>query len=143
MALYISRYYTNPELGLRFALFWASNAVAGSLSGPLSLGLLSLSGTHGLKGWQWLFLIEGAITCFLAVVAYLYLPHSAPKPKSFFGRSWNIFTEREASILTTRVLRDDATKGYTHNKPVNVQDLKDTFLDWKVYGHVVSAFLSM
>ncbi|KFY77654.1 hypothetical protein V499_03001 [Pseudogymnoascus sp. VKM F-103] len=143
MALYISRYYTNPELGLRFALFWASNAVAGSLSGPLSLGLLSLSGTHGLKGWQWLFLIEGAVTCFLAVVAYLYLPHSAPKPKSFFGKSWNIFTEREAAILTTRVLRDDATKGYTQGKSVQIQDLKDTFMDWKIYGHVVSAFLSM
>ncbi|OBT41299.1 hypothetical protein VE00_08450 [Pseudogymnoascus sp. WSF 3629] len=117
--------------------------IPGSLSGPLSLGLLSISGTHGLKGWQWLFLIEGAVTCFLAVVAYLYLPHSAPKPKSFFGKSWNIFTEREASILTTRVLRDDATKGHTQGKSVQVQDLKDTSMDWRIYGHVVSAFLSM
>jgi sugar phosphate permease len=56
-ALYISKFYTNQELGLRFAIFWASNSVAGSLSGPLSIGLLSLRGNHGLKGWQWLFLI--------------------------------------------------------------------------------------
>lgn len=57
MALYISKYYTNQELGLRYAFFWASNSIAGSLSGPLSLGLISLRGRGGLAGWQWLFLI--------------------------------------------------------------------------------------
>lgn len=57
MALYISRYYTNQELALRYAIFWASNSVAGALGGPLSIGLLSLRGRYGLHGWQWLFLI--------------------------------------------------------------------------------------
>lgn len=55
--LYISRYYTNKELGLRYAIFWASNAFAGMLGGPLAVGLLSLGGRGGLHGWQWLFLI--------------------------------------------------------------------------------------
>jgi len=57
MVLYISKFYTNQELGVRYALFWASNSFAGALSGPLSIGLLSLRGKHGLAGWQWLFLI--------------------------------------------------------------------------------------
>lgn len=57
MAVYISRYYTNQELALRFALFWASNSIAGALSGPLAIGLISLKGKGGLTGWQWLFLI--------------------------------------------------------------------------------------
>jgi sugar phosphate permease len=61
MVLYISKFYTNQELGLRFALFWASNSIAGALGGPLSIGLLSLRGQHGLAGWQWLFLIGKAI----------------------------------------------------------------------------------
>lgn len=56
-ALYISRYYTHGELALRYSLFWASNAFAGALGGPLSAGLLSLAGQGGLAGWQWLFLI--------------------------------------------------------------------------------------
>ena len=56
-ALYISKYYTNDELALRYAIFWASNSVAGALGGPLSIGLLSLRGKGGLHGWQWLFLI--------------------------------------------------------------------------------------
>lgn len=56
-ALYITRYYTPQELGLRYALFWASNSIAGAVSGPLAIGLLSLRGKGGLAGWQWLFLI--------------------------------------------------------------------------------------
>jgi sugar phosphate permease len=57
MALYISKFYTNQELGLRYAFFWASNSIAGALSGPLAVGLLSLGGRHGLAGWRWLFLV--------------------------------------------------------------------------------------
>ncbi|GAB0133680.1 hypothetical protein EsDP_00002080 [Epichloe bromicola] len=56
-ALYLSGYYVNGELALRLAVFWASNAFAGALGGPLSIGLLSLRGRGGLEGWQWLFLI--------------------------------------------------------------------------------------
>jgi len=57
MALYISKWYTNDEIGLRYACFWASNSIAGIVSGPLSIGLISLRGRSGLAGWQWLFLI--------------------------------------------------------------------------------------
>lgn len=56
-ALYISKFYTNDELALRYAIFWASNSIAGALGGPLSLGLLSLGGRGGLQGWQWLFIV--------------------------------------------------------------------------------------
>ncbi|PLB52113.1 MFS general substrate transporter [Aspergillus steynii IBT 23096] len=142
-ALYISKYYTNQELALRYAIFWASNNFAGILGGPLAIGLLSLGGRHGLKGWQWLFLIEGILTSFLGIIAYIYLPHSAATPKSFFGKSLNMFTPREASILTTRVINNDPTKAYRRKKRVSVSDILETSQDWRVYGHIVAAFLSM
>ncbi|SPN98645.1 related to nicotinamide mononucleotide permease [Cephalotrichum gorgonifer] len=143
MALYISRFYTNQELGLRFAFFWASNSIAGMLSGPLAIGLLSLRGKHGLAGWQWLFLIEGVLTCVLSVFAYLYLPHGAAAPKVFFNRSASLFNDRQASIIVTRVLRNDPTKALRHGKPVLPSHILETFADWKLYGHIISAFLTM
>ncbi|KAM0344500.1 hypothetical protein ACHAPU_007473 [Fusarium lateritium] len=142
-ALYISRYYTNQELALRYAIFWASNSFAGALGGPLSIGLLSLRGRDGLHGWQWLFLIEGALTCVLGIFAYLYFPHNAAKPKSFFGKSYNIFTDREASILVTRVIRNDPTKALQYGQPVLFSHMVDTFTDWRLYGHLAAGFLSM
>lgn len=128
---------------MRFAIFWASNSFAGALGGPLSIGLLSLRGNGGLHGWQWLFLLEGVLTSCLAVAAYFYLPHGPAKPKVFFGKSWNIFTPRQASIIVTRVIRNDPTKALRYGKPVLPSHILETFMDWRLYGHLVGAFLSM
>lgn len=83
------------------------------------------------------------MTCFLAVVAYLYLPHGPAKPKRFFGHSFNIFTPRQASVIVTRVIRNDPTKALRYGKPVLPAHIVATFMDWRLYGHIVAAFLSM
>lgn len=84
------------------------------------------------------------MTCFLGIVAYLYLPHGAAKAKSFFGKTiFNIFTEREASILVTRVIRNDPTKALRYGKPVLISHILETFTDWRLYGHLAAALLSM
>jgi hypothetical protein len=31
------------------------------IAAPLAAGLLMLDGTNGLRGWQWVFLLEGAL----------------------------------------------------------------------------------
>ncbi|GAB7335704.1 hypothetical protein MBLNU13_g08007t3 [Cladosporium sp. NU13] len=142
-ALYISRYYTNRELGLRFVLFWASNSIAGALAGPLAIGLLSLRGRSGLAGWQWLFLIEGVLTCILGAAAYVYLPHNAAAPKVFFGKSIKIFNRDEAMIIVDRVTRDDPSKADTHKRRVLPSHMFETFADWRIYGHLVAGLLSM
>ena len=41
---------------------------------PIGAGLLSLNGTLGLAGWQWLFLIEGLPAIALGFIAFAYLP---------------------------------------------------------------------
>ena len=57
MTFYLTRFYRNGELALRFAIFWSANSIAGIVSGIVALGLLSLNGHGGLASWQWLFLI--------------------------------------------------------------------------------------
>ncbi len=47
------------------ALFMVSVPVASFVGSPLSAVILGLDGTLGLKGWQWLFIIEGLPTCLL------------------------------------------------------------------------------
>lgn len=62
----------------------------------------------------------------------------------FFGRSSvKLFTDRQAAIIVTRVLRNDPTKAFRYGQPVLPSHIVATFGDWKLYGHIISAFLSM
>lgn len=75
--------------------------------------------------------------------AYLYLPHNAASPKKFFGFSFSVFNDQQASILVTRVIRDDPQKVLDNKKTVKQRDFVGTFTDWRLYGHLIAAFLSM
>jgi hypothetical protein len=41
------------------------------------------------------------------------------------------------------VIRNDPTKASSYGKPVLPSHIVATFADWRLYGHLVSAFLSM
>ncbi|KAK8845317.1 hypothetical protein IAR55_006030 [Kwoniella newhampshirensis] len=141
MAWYITRFYKNGELSLRLAIFWAANSFAGMVSGPLALGILrGLNHKHGWHGWQWLFLIEGLMTIFVSVLALLYFPSSPMEG----GKSllFPILNERDAAILSARVLLDDPKKEFVRGSRIQFVDVKDTLLDWRLYGHCCAAFLS-
>jgi len=72
--LYLT-YWVPVSRRTRFtAVFMAAIPLSGVISGPLS-GLImhTMDGWNGLKGWQWLFLIEGAPALLFAVVVYFYL----------------------------------------------------------------------
>ena len=45
-----------------------ATAMAGVIGAPISSALLQLDGAFGLRGWQWLFLVEGLPAILLAPV---------------------------------------------------------------------------
>ena len=48
-------------------------AFSGLIGSPLSGWLLSLDGVLGLRGWKWLFILEGAPAVILAPFCLVYL----------------------------------------------------------------------
>lgn len=54
----------------------SATAAAGLLGGPLAAALLSLDGVLGLRGWRWLFLLEGIPPFLLAAALWAWLPAS-------------------------------------------------------------------
>lgn len=58
------------------ALFLLSLPICNSVGSPISSHILLLDGLHGLKGWQWLFLLEGAPAIFLSAVTWRVLADS-------------------------------------------------------------------
>lgn len=71
---YLTIWYPSDRRGKVTALFLAGIPLAGVLGGPLSGWIMSsFHDAYGLRGWQWMFLIESIPTVIAGVVAYFYL----------------------------------------------------------------------
>jgi D-galactonate transporter len=75
--LYLTYWYPARRRARIVAIFMSAIAVAGVLGGPMSGAIMSgLAGVSGLKGWQWLFLLEGLPSIVVGVWALWYLDDS-------------------------------------------------------------------
>ncbi len=75
--VYLNRWFPARRRGQITALFAIAVPMAGVIGGPLSGWILE--GFHdalGLRGWQWMFLIEGLPVVLLGVVVWCSLPES-------------------------------------------------------------------
>jgi MFS family permease len=60
---------------MRMAIWHAGNTISNIISGFLAAGILShMNNILGLHSWQWFFLIEGAASIVVAVIAFFLLP---------------------------------------------------------------------
>ncbi|KAF9069482.1 allantoate permease [Rhodocollybia butyracea] len=115
LILYLSYFYTKTELPFRLALFWISSNFCNIISSFIAFGVLHMDGVLGKAGWRWLFLIEGLITLVIGIVTFFRMPPSPTQTRTWFRpNGW--FTPREETIIVTRILRDDPTKGDMHNR---------------------------
>src|SRR3954453_12853970 len=71
--LYLTYWLPNEYRARILATFTVSIPLATFLGSPLSVSLLELDGALGLKGWQWLFVLEGVPTILLGVICFFYL----------------------------------------------------------------------
>jgi ACS family tartrate transporter-like MFS transporter len=73
MVLFFTYWFPASERARTGALFMTASPVAVIVGAPLSTWVLRMHGFGGLRGWQWLFLIEGlpAVVLGLVVLAVL------------------------------------------------------------------------
>jgi MFS family permease len=141
--LYLSYFFTNPELPRRLSWFWTSYQSTQIVGAFLAYGILHLRGKGGLgEGWRYMFLIEGIFTGLIGIWTWMYLPASPTqtargKYKGLLRPKEGWFTEREEVIMVTRILRDDPGKATMHNRQgLSWALFKDALLDyhlWPIY----------
>ncbi|KAE9404474.1 MFS general substrate transporter [Gymnopus androsaceus JB14] len=96
---YLSRWYTRKEIGFRIAFLNAGNMLAQGLGGLFAAGILTgLEGARGIRGWRWLFIIEGSITVSFGMLLPFIL---ADYPSS---TTW--LSDRERVIAQGRLVTD-------------------------------------
>ncbi len=72
--LYLTFWFPREYRARFTAIFMTAIPLSSTFGGPLSGLILGMDGTGGLRGWQWLFLIEGLPACALALAVVKFLP---------------------------------------------------------------------
>jgi MFS transporter, ACS family, tartrate transporter len=74
MIFYLTLWFPKEYRARMIATFYSAIPLAFIIGGPLSSLILQMDGVWGLRGWQWLFIIEGLPACLLAFAALKFLP---------------------------------------------------------------------
>ncbi|KIW06366.1 uncharacterized protein PV09_02824 [Verruconis gallopava] len=119
-ALYmLSLFYTRKEIATRLSILYSGNIFATAFSGLIAAATFStIDGAHGIRGWQWLFIIEGVLTFGMAIIGLVLLPDAPLK-------TWWLNHE-ERQLAHDRIARD--TVGLEESKGARagfMQAIKD------------------
>jgi ACS family tartrate transporter-like MFS transporter len=107
MILYLTYWFPTVERAKAVAFFMTATALTGVIGGPLSGLLMQLDGALGLRGWQWLFLLEGFPAIVLGVTTLYYL---TDRPEQ---ASWLAPDERD--WLIARLASEKTVETHAHS----------------------------
>ncbi|KAL1942296.1 hypothetical protein VTO73DRAFT_6360 [Trametes versicolor] len=119
---WLSCWYPRSVLGRRFGVLYSTVSLTGAFGGLLATAIHSLDGTHGIAGWQWIFIVEGCITAGFGLIAAVVMS-AYPATAKFLSEE-----ERRVIILTNEADRaEKAAEGF------NGKQIKSAFTDWRTY----------
>ncbi|OCL10656.1 MFS general substrate transporter [Glonium stellatum] len=125
---YLTLFYTRGELGFRIAIFFGSALLAAAFSGLISYGVFQIDEPR-VQGWKWLFIIEGAMTVIVAIIAFFWLP-AAPDSAWFL-------TPLERAAAKARSLRDSSGSVGTE---LSLRECFQAWKDWKFFLWCIISF---
>lgn len=88
--LYLGTWFPARHRARVLSLFLMAMPLANFIGSPISGALLGLNGLFGLRGWQWLFLIEAVPAIVMGLLTLVLLPDNPSKVRwlSDEGRAW-------------------------------------------------------
>ncbi|KAK0629242.1 major facilitator superfamily domain-containing protein [Bombardia bombarda] len=130
---YLTTFYSPSNLAVRLGWFYGQYAIAGAFSGAIAYGIFHIQ-HPSLKTWQLLFIIEGSLTCVVALVAWVWLP-SRPETAWFLNEEERRFAAEQARDEqggSDRQLKGETSKGADFPR-----DVMETIKDWKLWFALV------
>ncbi|KAI8628740.1 major facilitator superfamily domain-containing protein [Xylariaceae sp. FL1651] len=119
----LSTWYTRYELGRRYGIFYVIGSVTSAFSGILAFGIIHLEGAGGLRGWRWIFIIEGIVTILLGIAGYWLL--------------WHFLSDKERAWVIRRV---NADRGDVATPKFELLKFLGAGTDWKIWAYGLIAF---
>jgi len=132
MIYYLSCWYGPQRMARAIAIVFLAGPIGGIVGGPVSAWLMTtLSGTGGLAGWQWMFLIEGLPCIVLGVLALAFVPN---RPADA-----NWLTDDEKRLLASEI---GATSAHGHSFLAVARDAR-VYMLALAYFCIIAAIYAM
>ncbi|KAF4630025.1 hypothetical protein G7Y89_g8115 [Cudoniella acicularis] len=131
----LSTWYPRYDLQKRNATFYLIGSMASGFGGILAYGIMQMNGVGGHSGWRWIFILEGLVTCLLAIASYFIVvdfPEDSPK-------SFHFLNEKEAAFIIARIEHD---RSDAYVEPFTVSGYLRNALDSKVWAFAVLYMLT-
>ncbi|KAH7078261.1 major facilitator superfamily transporter [Paraphoma chrysanthemicola] len=123
LAITLTTFYTPKEQARRFAYLYISVGLSGGLGGLFAYVLLKLDGTHGIAGWRWLFIVEGALSVGIAFLLWLGMPDSYENAK--------FLNDEDKEIMRLRAIKHD--RYMRLNETFDKKEVVKAFKDKKIW----------
>ncbi|KAH8722983.1 major facilitator superfamily domain-containing protein [Phaeosphaeriaceae sp. PMI808] len=129
--LLISSWYKKEEQSKRYGVYMSAAILSGAFGGLLAGAITGgMEGTGGLRGWRWLFIVEGLATVTWAICAsFILLDFPANSAR---------LTERERAIAIAR-LQESGIKTYVEGEQRlgMAQCFKFAIMDRRTIGFIL------
>lgn len=117
MILYLTFWFSGKRRAQVMACVLLAGPVSNVIGGPLSTWIMgTFADIHGLAGWQWMFILEGAPCILLGIAAFFFLSDSPEQAK------W--LSKEEKRLLANDLEQVQASKQHTFAAALK---------DWRIY----------
>ncbi|KAM0799556.1 major facilitator superfamily domain-containing protein [Usnea florida] len=125
--LIISSWYKRSEQSKRFAVYISAAILSGAFGGLLAGAITkNLEGAHGIRGWRWLFIVEGAATAGWAIISHFILLD--------FPATSSRLSEREKYVAVSRLQTERVTvQAQGTSEPSHARALWEAFQSWRLW----------
>jgi len=101
--LYLTFWFTSKHRAKMVAAFMAAIPLSGVLGGPVSGWILErMSAIGGLRGWQWLYIVEAVPSILAGIAAFVFLQDEPSKA--------NWLNEAEKALLVQQLQEEETLK---------------------------------
>ncbi|KAJ6034069.1 hypothetical protein N7460_000017 [Penicillium canescens] len=134
--LVLSSWYKRTEQSKRFGVYISAAILSGAFGGILAAVIVdNLEGVHGIRGWRWLFIVEGAATIGVALISLFILPDFPATSRRLSAREREIAVTRLATENVTAITED--SERLTHWQAIVV-----SVKDWRTWAFTIGYMVS-
>lgn len=119
----IGMWYRRDEAQKRFSFFFSSTSLAGAFGGLIASGISKMNGIRGYGAWRWIFILEGLLTCVVAIVFFFIIPN--------FPEEARWLRPDERAYLKRRLEVDQGQKSALERR-ITAKDVLNVLKDYKV-----------